>query len=113
MPFGLGDQMLAAAEAALQAHLVDLVEQCAQVGWRRRTEIEREPRQQRLEQRGLSRFKRVALAAAEEGAASLSCGLGHCANIKDANGRHKLALPPAVGSKRKWPAQAGHRAEVC
>ena len=63
----LRDQMLAAAEADLETHLVDRTgEQRAQIGRRRRREIEREPRQQRFEQRRLLRTQRMALAAAEK-----------------------------------------------
>ena len=44
----LRDQMLAAAEADFQPHLVDgMSEQRAQIGGRRLAQIEREPRQQR------------------------------------------------------------------
>ena len=70
MPLGLGDQMLAAAEAAFEPDLVDVVEQRAQIGRRGRGQIEREPRQQRVEQRGLALAQRMALAPAEEGAGS-------------------------------------------
>ena len=58
MALGLRDQMLAAAEPAFQAHLVDAVEQRAQVGWRGALQIERELRQQRVEQRRLPRPQR-------------------------------------------------------
>ena len=68
MPRGFGDQMLAAAEAAFQPDVVDVVEQRAQIGRSRRGEIEREPRQQRVEQRRLPLAQRMALAPAEEGA---------------------------------------------
>ena len=42
--------------------------QRAQIGRRRLGEIEREPRQQRVEQRGLPRLERMPFAPAEEGA---------------------------------------------
>ena len=65
----LRDQMLGAAEADFQAHLVErLTKQRAQIGRRGLGEIERELRQQRVEQRGLPRLQRMALAPAEEGA---------------------------------------------
>ena len=63
------DQMLGAAEADFQAHLVGAFANSA-----RRSagaglvEIERETRQQRVEQRRLPRLERMALAPAEEGA---------------------------------------------
>ena len=53
MPLGLGDQMLAAAEAAFETNVVDAVEQRAQIGRRGLGQIERKPRQQRVDQRGL------------------------------------------------------------
>ena len=65
---GFGDQMLAAAEAAFQPDLVDTIEQRAQIGRRGRGQIEPEPRQQRVHQRGLALAQRMALAPAEEGA---------------------------------------------
>ena len=61
--------MLAAAEADLEADVAGAVEQRAQIGRRRAIEIERELRQQRLEQRRLPRLERMALAPAEERAA--------------------------------------------
>ena len=70
MPLRLGDQMFAAAEAAFEPDLVDAVEQRAQIGGCGRGQIEREPRQQRVQQRGLARLQRVALAPAEKGAGS-------------------------------------------
>ena len=71
--FGLRDQMLGAAEADFQAHFVDVSRNSvAQIGGRRLREIERDARQQRIEQRRLARAQRMALAPAEEGALRLS-----------------------------------------
>src|SRR5262245_54965484 len=64
--FRLGDKMLAATEAAFEAHRVDAVEQRAQVGRRRTVETERELWKQRVEQRRLPRLQRVALAPAKK-----------------------------------------------
>ncbi len=67
----LGDQMLAAAEADFEPHVVDGSVETARAGRpAARVEIERQPRQQRLEQRRLPRAQRMALAPAEEGAVS-------------------------------------------
>ena len=62
---------LAAAEAAFQAHTVNAIEQRVQIGRRRVTEIERKPRQQRVEQRRLPGFERMPLAPAEERALAM------------------------------------------
>ena len=68
----LRDQMLGAAEADFQAQFVDgMRKQRAQIGRRGPGEVERERRQQRVEQRGLTRLERMALAAAEKGALRL------------------------------------------
>ena len=50
---GLGDQMLAAAEAAFQPHVVHAAEQRTQIGGRGLGQIDRELRQQCVDQRGL------------------------------------------------------------
>ena len=69
----LRDQMLGAAEADFQPHVVErLCKQRAQIGGRRLGQIEREARQQRVEQRGLPRLQRMTLAPAEEGALRVS-----------------------------------------
>ena len=75
MSLGLRDQMLAAAEPDLQPHLVDAAEQRAQIGRRGVLQIERQPRQQRVEQRRLLRPQRMALAPAEEGAGAIVSGV--------------------------------------
>ena len=63
----LRDQMLGAAKADFEPHVVDGVrKQRAQIGRRRFAEIERRRRQQRIEQRRLPRLERVSFAAAEE-----------------------------------------------
>ncbi len=58
--------MLAATEAAFEADVVGTLEQRAQIGRRRAVEIERELRQQRVEQRRLPGLERMSLAPAEE-----------------------------------------------
>ncbi len=68
MGLGLRNQMLGAAEADFQPHRVDIAEHGTQIGGRWFCQIERERRQQRLEQRGLARAQRMALAPPEEGA---------------------------------------------
>ena len=69
MRLRLRDQMLAAAEADFQPDVVERAcKKRAQIGRRRLGEIEREARQQRVEQRRLPRLQRMALAPAEEGA---------------------------------------------
>ena len=60
--------MFGAAEADFKPHIVDVAEQCAQIGGRRLAQIERDARQQRVEQRGLPRLERMPFAPAEEGA---------------------------------------------
>ncbi len=59
-------QMLAATEAAFEANVVGVLEERAQIRWRRAREIERERRQQRVEQRRLPGLERMSLAPAEE-----------------------------------------------
>ena len=76
MVLGLHREMLAAAEPDLQADVVCAAEQRAQVARRRHRNVEREPRQQGVEQRGLARAQRVTLAPAEEGALAIQ-GLFH------------------------------------
>ncbi len=68
----LGDEMLAAAEAAFQSDVAGALEQRAQIGRRRAIKIERELRQQRVEQRRLPRFERMALAPAEKRALAVT-----------------------------------------
>jgi hypothetical protein len=64
--------MFGAAEADLHAHFIDRRrKQRAQIGGRRLAEIDRKPRQQRIEQRRLPRLERMAFAPAEEGAGCL------------------------------------------
>ena len=55
MSLGLGDQMLAAAKADLEPHIVGMLEKCSKICRRRICQIERKLRQQRLEQAGLMR----------------------------------------------------------
>ena len=65
----LRDQMLGAAETDFNAHSIErLVEQRAQIGGCGIAQIERDARQQRVEQRGLPRLQGMTLAPAEEGA---------------------------------------------
>jgi hypothetical protein len=65
---GLCDQMLAAAEADLDAHLAHRsVEQGRERG-RARAEVKRQVRQQRVEQRRLPWLQPVAFAPSEKGA---------------------------------------------
>ena len=98
---GFRDQVLAAAEAAFQPHVVDAVEQRAQIGGRGRRQIERKLRQQRVEQRGLARPQRMALAPAEEGAGSMLLVRGH-------HGCHRPRTCATIHNHRKTgcPAQA-------
>ena len=61
--------MLGAAKADLEPHVVDgRRKQCTQIGRCGLGEIEREPRQQRVEQGWLARLERMTFAAAEESA---------------------------------------------
>ncbi len=88
---GLVDQMLAAAEADLEPEIVDgMRKQRGKLG-RRRGEIEREPRQQRFDQRGLPGLERMPLAPPEEGARLSGLAVFH-----------KEVILPGV-----MPAQAG------
>ena len=82
----LGDEMLAAAEAAFQSDVAGAREQRAQIGRRRAIKIERELRQQRVEQRRLPRLERMALAPAEKRALAV-IGMHACVSIKDAMAR--------------------------
>ena len=57
MRLRLRDQMFGAAKADFEAHSIErLVEQRAQIGGRGFGEVERDARQQRVEQRGLPRL---------------------------------------------------------
>ena len=95
----LRDQMLGAAEADFQPHVVDAAEQSAQIGWRRFGKIERELRQQRVEQRGLPRLERMAFAPAEEGALRMRANLGSMSRLipNDAESRPGTSLKTCMG----------------
>ena len=93
--------MLAAAEADFEPDVVDAVEQRAQIGGRGRGQIEREPRQQRVEQRRLARPQRMALAPAEEGAgvdvswsSLIACSIEAQTRMRRSNGRRMSPAMP-------------------
>src|SRR5262245_47304998 len=73
----LRDQVLTAAEADLEADVVDRTWKERGEIVRRPREIDREPRQQRLEQPGLMRAQGMALAAAEECAVTVRLVVAH------------------------------------
>ena len=62
----LRDQVLSAAESDLQAHVVDRDRKQRRQTAGRRVEVQREARQQRVEQLRLPRAQRMALAPAKE-----------------------------------------------
>ena len=72
MVLGLADQMLAAAETDLEAQLIDRNrKQIVERPWRRGLQIDGQPGQQRLEERGLMRPQPMPFAPAEEAALGL------------------------------------------
>ena len=84
-----GDQMFAAAESDFEPDIVDgRLEQLSEIGRARRGDVERELRQQMLDQIGLVRAELVALAPSEERAARVRAGVivGRC-----------VAVPPDRG----------------
>jgi len=78
----LRDQMFGTAETDFKPHLVKLkIEKFAQIGGRRLAKVERDTRQQSVEQRQLPRPQRMTLAAAEEGALGLVAAVVTLAHI--------------------------------
>ena len=93
--------MLAAAEADLQAHLIDgLGEQRARSARRRRRKIERQPRQQRSNSAGLMRPQPMTLAPAEEGADLRAVLDRHTSGIDAMRAPIKGGKPAGMTSRR-------------